>query len=114
MCSSDLFVNVGGAKMSKTVGNVVDPMEIIKDYGVDAFRYYFSRHIPTKDDGDFTWEKFEKAYNGELGNDLGNLVQRVIAMIQRYQSGVIGEIPRPGHDWGHTARRWRRLILIEQ
>ena len=57
------FVNVGGAKMSKTVGNVVDPMEIIKDYGVDAFRYYFSRHIPTKDDGDFTWEKFEKAYN---------------------------------------------------
>ena len=94
------FVNVGGAKMSKTVGNVVDPMEIIKDYGVDAFRYYFSRHIPTKDDGDFTWEKFEKAYNGELGNDLGNLVQRVIAMIQRYQSGVIGEIPRPGHDMG--------------
>ena len=94
------FVNVGGAKMSKTVGNVVAPMEIIKDYGVDAFRYYFSRHIPTKDDGDFTWEEFEKAYNGELGNDLGNLVQRVIAMIQRYQSGVIGEIPRPGHDMG--------------
>lgn len=92
------FVNVGGAKMSKTVGNVVDPMEIIRDYGVDAFRYYFSRHIPTQDDGDFTWEKFEKAYNGELGNDLGNLVQRVAAMIGRYQAGVVGEIPPAEHD----------------
>ena len=93
------FVNVGGAKMSKTVGNVVDPMEIIKDYGVDAFRYYFSRHIPTKDDGDFTWEKFEQAYNGELGNDFGNLVQRVASMITRYQAGVIGDITHRGeHD----------------
>ena len=89
---------VSGAKMSKSVGNVVDPMEIIKNYGVDAFRYYFSRNIPTLDDGDFTWEKFENAYNNELGNDLGNLVQRVAAMIKRYQSGVIGDAPRPEHD----------------
>lgn len=92
------FVNVGGAKMSKTVGNVVDPIEIIDDYGVDAFRYFFSRHIPTQDDGDFTWEKFETAYNTELGNDLGNLVQRVAAMITRYQSGVIGDAPQSEHD----------------
>ena len=100
------FVNVGGAKMSKTVGNVVDPMEIIRDYGVDAFRYYFSRHIPTQDDGDFTWEKFEKAYNGELGNDLGNLVQRVAAMIGRYQAGVVGEIPpAESTTWSRTGRR---------
>ena len=89
---------VGGSKMSKSVGNVVDPMEIIKNYGVDAFRYYFSRHVPTLEDGDFTWEKFENAYNNELGNDLGNLVQRVAAMITRYQSGVIGDAPRPEHD----------------
>lgn len=91
-------VNVGGAKMSKTVGNVVDPMQLIDDYGLDAFRYFFSRHIPTLDDGDFTWEKFENAYNNELGNDLGNLVQRVAAMITRYQSGVIGEAPQTEHD----------------
>lgn len=83
------FVNVGGAKMSKTVGNVVDPIEIIDNYGMDAFRYFFSRHIPTQDDGDFTWEKFENAYNSELGNDLGNLVQRVASMVVRYQAGVI-------------------------
>jgi methionyl-tRNA synthetase len=92
------FVNVGGAKMSKTVGNVVDPMEIIDTYGVDAFRYFFLRHIPTLEDGDFTWEKFENAYNNELGNDLGNLVQRIASMITRYQQGVIGDMPRPEHD----------------
>lgn len=94
------FVNVGGAKMSKTVGNVVDPIALINDYGIDAFRYYFSRHIPTQDDGDFTYDKFEKAYNNELGNDLGNLVQRVSAMVTRYQAGVIGDAPQSEHDMG--------------
>ncbi len=92
------FVNVGGSKMSKTVGNVVDPNEIIDTYGLDAFRYFFSRHIPTLDDGDFTWEKFENAYNGELGNDLGNLVQRVAGMIMKYQAGVIGKSEQTEHD----------------
>jgi len=92
------FVNVGGAKMSKTVGNVVDPNEIIDQYGLDAFRYFFSRHIPTLDDGDFTWEKFENAYNLELGNDLGNLISRVAGMVTRYQSGVIGDAPKGDHD----------------
>lgn len=92
------FVNVGGAKMSKTVGNVVDPNEVIDNYGLDAFRYYFSRHIPTLDDGDFTWEKFESAYNNELGNDLGNLIQRVASMVNKYQAGVIGESRQTEHD----------------
>lgn len=96
------FVNVGGTKMSKSIGNVVDPNEIINDYGVDVFRYYFARHIPTLDDGDFTWEKFENAYNTELGNDLGNLVSRVASMVSRYQSGVLGDIdaPQGEHDMG--------------
>lgn len=92
-------INVGGAKMSKTVGNVVDPNQVIDQYGLDAFRYFFARHIPTQDDGDFTWEKFETAYNTELGNDLGNLVSRVASMVTKYQSGVIGDTPKGGdHD----------------
>lgn len=91
-------VNVGGVKMSKSVGNVVDPIEIIEGYGTDAFRYYFSRHVPTLDDGDFTWEKFENAYNTELANDLGNLVSRIASMVTRYQAGVIGEIQKGEHD----------------
>lgn len=92
------FVNIGGAKISKTIGNVIDPNEIIDQYGVDAFRYFFARHIPTLEDGDFTWEKFENAYNNELGNDLGNLVQRVASMVTKYQAGVIGEAPQTEHD----------------
>jgi methionyl-tRNA synthetase len=91
-------INVGGTKMSKTIGNVIDPNQVIDEYGVDAFRYYFSRHIPTLDDGDFTWEKFENSYNTELANDLGNVIQRIAGMITRYQSGVIGEVPQGEHD----------------
>lgn len=94
------FINVGGAKMSKTVGNVIDPIEIIENYGVDAFRYYFTRHIPTLDDGDFTWEKFETAYNNELANELGNLISRVAKMVVNYQAGVVGDAIRAEHDSG--------------
>ena len=74
-----------GQKMSKTIGNVVDPAAVIEKYGLDAFRYYFLRHIDTFADSDFTWEKFENAYNNELANDLGNLVQRLAAMCAKNQ-----------------------------
>lgn len=103
------FINVGGAKISKTVGNTIDPNEIIDNYGVDAFRYFFSRHIPTLDDGDFTWEKFENSYNNELANDLGNLVSRVAQMIKRYQAGVVGEIAPAEHDMGPFREKMEAL-----
>ncbi len=91
-------VSSGGQKMSKTLGNVIDPLEVIEQHGVDAFRYYFARHISSYDDGDFTSEKFEDVYNSELANELGNAVSRVVAMVVKYQEGVIGDIPEPEHD----------------
>lgn len=94
------YITIDGKKMSKSLGNVVGPHEIIAKYGTDAFRYYFLRHIPSYDDGDFNWVSFENAYNNELANELGNAVQRTLAMIQRYQNGIIGDIPEGGHDTG--------------
>ena len=94
------FVNVGGVKMSKSLGNVIAPAEIVEKYGVDAFRYYFLRHVPSYDDGDYTPEQFEAAYNNELANELGNAVQRTAAMILKYQGGVVGDIPEAEHDTG--------------
>jgi methionyl-tRNA synthetase len=91
-------VQFNGQKMSKSTGNVVDPGEIIRAYGVDAFRYYFLRKVPSYNDGDFSWEAFESAYNNELGNELGNAVQRTIVMIDKYQQGLIGDIPPAEHD----------------
>jgi methionyl-tRNA synthetase len=98
------FVNVDGQKMSKSIGNVIAPKEIVDKYGADAFRYYFLRHVPSYDDGDFTWETFESAYNNELANELGNAVQRTAAMIQKYQGGMIGDIPAAEHDTGEYER----------
>ena len=92
------FVNINGEKMSKSLGNYLSPNEIIEKYGVDPFRYYFLRHIPSYGDGDFTWEAFDRAYNSELANELGNAVQRTAAMIQKYQKGIIGDIPGAEHD----------------
>jgi methionyl-tRNA synthetase len=92
------FITVEGEKMSKSIGNVIAPADVVKRYGVDPFRYYFLRHIPSYNDGDFSWEAFDNAYNNELANELGNVVQRTAAMIERYQDGVIGTIPGAEHD----------------
>ncbi len=92
------FINVDGKKMSKSLGNYVSPNEVVSKYGADAFRYYFLRHIPSYNDGDFTWQHFEAAYNNELADELGNAVQRTVAMVQRYQDGVVGDTPPAKHD----------------
>jgi methionyl-tRNA synthetase len=80
-------ITVGGEKMSKSIGNVIAPSEILEKHGVIPFRYFFTRHASTTDDADFTWDKYEAAYN-ELANDLGNLVQRLATLAKK--NGVRG------------------------
>lgn len=74
------FITSQGKKMSKTLGNVIDPIELIEKYGAEAVRYYLLRHISTFEDGDLTEESFKEAYNANLANGLGNLVSRVMNM----------------------------------
>ncbi len=100
------FININNQKMSKSTGNFVTPGEVIKKYSADVFRYYILRHIPSYDDGDFSWDLIENAYNNELANELGNAVQRTAAMITKYQNGIIGKIPPPNHD---NAQYWAAL-----
>lgn len=76
------FITSDGRKMSKTIGNVIDPYEIIKKYGVEALRYYLLAKIPTQDDGDFTVKSFEQVYQADLANGLGNLIARVAKLCE--------------------------------
>ena len=92
------FITVDGKKMSKSLGNSILPNEIIDKYSSDVFRYYFMRHIPSYSDGDFSWNRIEEVYNAELANELGNAVQRTVAMINRYEDGVFGRMPEVGYD----------------
>ncbi len=77
------FITVDGQKMSKSLGNVIDPFELIEKYGADAFRYYFLREITPTEDGDFSYLKFQERYNADLVGGLGNLVARVNAMAEK-------------------------------
>src|SRR3989344_3491173 len=74
------FINSGGQKMSKSLGNVIDPIELIQKYGTDAVRYYLLREITPTEDGDFTYEKFEQRYNSDLASGVGNLLARIITL----------------------------------
>lgn len=89
------FLDFGGKKMSKSAGIGVDPAEVIEKYGVDPLRYYLLREIPFQRDGSFTSERLDARYHNELGNDLGNLLNRAVSMLQRYRDGIL---PNPGPD----------------
>ncbi|MEA2098055.1 MAG: class I tRNA ligase family protein, partial [Patescibacteria group bacterium] len=74
------FITSDGQKMSKSLGNIVDPFEVIDKYGVDALRYYLLKEIPSNGDGNFSYERFEEVYQADLANGLGNLTARIISM----------------------------------
>jgi len=77
----------GREKFSKTLGNVIEPMEIITKFSADAFRYYFMRECPFPGDGEFSWGRFGDLYNADLANNLGNLYSRVVTLIAKNFEG---------------------------
>jgi len=91
-----------GEKMSKTTGNVVDPLAVIEEWGLDAFRYYVTRELDIGPDGNWTDAGFQARYAAELANGLGNLVNRSLSMLQRYRGGVV---PAPSAELASDAER---------
>jgi len=83
------FIQSGGQKMSKSLGNVIDPIFLSQKYGADALRYYLLAKIHPFNDSDFTIQLFEEAYNSDLANGLGNLTSRIITMCQKFTGGVV-------------------------
>ncbi|HXG89037.1 MAG TPA: methionine--tRNA ligase [Vicinamibacterales bacterium] len=83
------WISVNGQRMSKSLGNVIDPVDAADRYGVDPLRLYLTKEVPYGGDGDFTWERLGEKYNADLANNLGNLVSRVTAMTTRYRNGVL-------------------------
>ena len=92
-----------GQKMSKSLGNFVDPYDITAEFGVDAFRYFLLREMPFGNDGDFSKASLTKRYNAELANDLGNLVSRVAEMVDKFMGGRLPTKPPLEGDFYTTA-----------
>lgn len=86
------FITIEGQKMSKSIGNVIDPFLLVEEFGVDELRYYLLREVPSDGDGDFSRKKFIARYNGELANGLGNLVARSAKLGEEFNElGNVGD-----------------------
>ncbi|MET3601167.1 methionine--tRNA ligase [Martelella mangrovi] len=88
------YLTVDGKKIGKSSGNGIDPVKVIEDFNTpDALRYYLLRHIRSAEDGDFSYERIERAWSGELGGQLGNLLNRVLAILSSSFGGVVPPVP---------------------
>jgi methionyl-tRNA synthetase len=100
--------NLGGAKMSKSAGNIVDPVVLAEKYGVDALRYYLMSDIITGEDADFSEDTLLVRYNTELANSIGNLLNRVLSMVHAYLDGkltTVTNVPQQVKDSFRNATR---------
>jgi len=98
------FLLVGGEKMSKTRLNQIAPGDLVADFGVDGFRYHFLRDTPFGPDGDFSYERMVDRYNGDLANNLGNLLARVATVVGS-KCGGVGPAPRLDSPLAEVAAR---------
>jgi methionyl-tRNA synthetase len=90
------FLTANGQKMSKSTGNVVDPFEVIGQYGSDVVRWYLLKEVPTTDDADFSNDRLQSVFLADLANDFGNLVSRTWTMCQKYSDGKVPAISGEG------------------
>lgn len=93
------WITVDGQKMSKTLGNVINPLELARQYSVEAVRYYLMREIPFDGDGNFSHKQLVERYNGDLANGLGNLTNRVLTMVEKYCAGAIPKVATVNNDF---------------
>jgi methionyl-tRNA synthetase len=109
------FFTIDGEKMSKSLGNVVDPVAVAEKYGQDPLRYYLLREIPFGEDGDFSFARLEERYNSDLANGLGNLTSRVLAMAEKYFSGAAPKTIEGNWDsfWAEYDKNFASLKLHE-
>ncbi len=88
------FFTIDGDKMSKSLGNVIDPLDVAERYGRDPLRYFLLKEITFGEDGDFSLKRLEERYNNDLANDLGNLLHRSLSMIEKYREGKVSASAR--------------------
>lgn len=86
------WITVDGQKMSKSIGNVINPLDIVKKYSLEPVRYFLMREIPFDNDGNFSFKQFEERYRGDLANGIGNLTNRILTMIEKYCDGKIPSV----------------------